>query len=104
MMQSFPAITIQEFAAACKVFEVRCADKLHGTNWLSVHWTGEELLIKQKRIPRAANPKERDTASLDSESEEELEELIEDTTITKSVSSLERLYRVFLMCYRQMNL
>jgi hypothetical protein len=48
-MQLFPAITVQEFAAACESLEARCADGLHATDWLSIRWTGEELLIKQKR-------------------------------------------------------
>ncbi|KAL2402841.1 hypothetical protein ABEF93_005185 [Exophiala dermatitidis] len=48
-LQAFPSLTRPEFSQACKALEDRCADGLDGTDWLSVRWTGEELLIKQNR-------------------------------------------------------
>ena len=49
VLQAFPSLTEDEFSLACKAFEDRSFDNLNGTDWLSVQWTGQELLIKQKR-------------------------------------------------------
>ncbi|KIW72144.1 hypothetical protein PV04_00363 [Phialophora macrospora] len=48
-VRAFPAITEDEFSAACKALERRSADHLSDTDWLGVRWTGEELLIRQRR-------------------------------------------------------
>ncbi|KAJ9605213.1 hypothetical protein H2200_010603 [Cladophialophora chaetospira] len=46
-MQAFPAITDGEFSEACEALEQRSADKNSDTDWLSVKWTGKELLIRR---------------------------------------------------------
>ncbi|KIX98511.1 uncharacterized protein Z520_05812 [Fonsecaea multimorphosa CBS 102226] len=48
-VRAFPAITEQEFSQACGVLEQRSSDKISDTDWLSIRWTGEELLIREKR-------------------------------------------------------
>ncbi|EXJ65246.1 hypothetical protein A1O7_01587 [Cladophialophora yegresii CBS 114405] len=48
-LQAFPAITKDEFSEACKALERRSADRISDTDWLSVKWSGEELLIRQRR-------------------------------------------------------
>ncbi|KAI1621681.1 hypothetical protein EDD37DRAFT_653037 [Exophiala viscosa] len=48
-LQAFPSITEDEFREGCKALEDRSFDKLDGTDWLSVKWTGKELIIKQRR-------------------------------------------------------
>lgn len=48
-LRAFPSITEPEFAEACKALESRSLDRLDGTDWLSVRWSGEELIIKQRR-------------------------------------------------------
>jgi hypothetical protein len=53
-VQGFPSISILEFAEACKALEQRSADRLDGTDWVSVSWTDSELLIKQRRNADAA--------------------------------------------------
>ncbi len=47
-LQTFPAITRVEFAEACEALEQRSTDRPSETDWLSIRWTGEELLIKQR--------------------------------------------------------
>lgn len=48
-MQAFPSISRQEFNAACVALELMSGDRLNGTSWLGVRWTGEELLITERR-------------------------------------------------------
>ncbi|ETI29174.1 hypothetical protein G647_01627 [Cladophialophora carrionii CBS 160.54] len=48
-LEAFPAITKDEFCKACKALERRSADSISDTDWLSVRWSGEELLIRQRR-------------------------------------------------------
>lgn len=51
-LQAYPSLTEQEFEAACETFEKRCHDRLSGTDWLSLKWTGKELQICQQRSNR----------------------------------------------------
>ena len=51
MLEVYPSITESEFASACSSFHKKCYDRLHGTPWLSVVWTGYELRIRQTRKP-----------------------------------------------------
>ncbi|EXJ81349.1 hypothetical protein A1O3_07639, partial [Capronia epimyces CBS 606.96] len=48
-LQAFPSISEAEFAEACQALESRALDRLDGTDWLSVRWSGEDLFIKQRR-------------------------------------------------------
>lgn len=48
-IKDFPSISRLEFADACKALEDRSSDRLEGTDWVSVKWTGSELLIKQRK-------------------------------------------------------
>lgn len=47
MLSVYPSITVAEFSLACEALEQRCHDRLGGTRWLSVKWTGDELRIRQ---------------------------------------------------------
>lgn len=49
MLTAYPSLNDAEFAEACKALEQRCYDNLSGTNWLSIHWHGSELEIKQMK-------------------------------------------------------
>lgn len=49
MLDAYPSITECEFRNASEAFEKRCHDQLDSTSWLSVKWTGAELLIKEQR-------------------------------------------------------
>jgi hypothetical protein len=55
-LDTFPSISDAEFRAACKALEDRCFDRLGGTDWLSVRWSGEELVIKQRRQISNSSP------------------------------------------------
>jgi hypothetical protein len=72
-LQAFPSLTEHEFVDACMALEARSADKLDDTDWLSVHWTGKELLIKQKRRSHSSTG-----ADSDNDKEEECQDLMED--------------------------
>lgn len=54
-IQTFPSITEDEFQEACKALEDRSADRLDDTDWLSVRWSGKELIIKQRREIRRSD-------------------------------------------------
>lgn len=85
-MQAFPSISVPEFADACTAIETRSADRLGGTNWLSVKWTGSELLIKQQREldPVRHAPNRGD----DNITEQEfVEELIEVDTVSGALQA-----------------
>ncbi len=49
LLAAYPSITASEFSAACEALEVTSSDRLDGTGWVSLKWTGEELRIKQRR-------------------------------------------------------
>ena len=49
MLAAYPSITQDDFSEACQSLETRCSDRIDGTEWLSVKWTGGELRIKQRR-------------------------------------------------------
>jgi hypothetical protein len=49
MLGAYPCLTKEEFTIACKALESRCHDRLNGTTWQSIRWTGQELQIKQQR-------------------------------------------------------
>jgi len=72
-LQAFPSLTEHEFVDACMALEARSADKLDDTDWLSVHWTGKELLIKQRRRSHSSTG-----ADSDNDKEEECQDLMED--------------------------
>lgn len=72
MLGSYPSLTATEFKEACTNFEERCHDKLSGTDWLSVKWTGQELLIAQTRLPSRHTD---ETNTQDAEEENEIEEI-----------------------------
>lgn len=50
MLESYPSLTEKEFKLACASLEIRCGDRLSGTDWLGVEWTGQELRITQTRL------------------------------------------------------
>lgn len=79
-IRDFPSISILEFAEACKAIENRSADRLDGTDWVSVSWTGSELLIKQRKN---AKPVHRE---LEKESAEQ--DIVEELIDIDNVSSL----------------
>jgi hypothetical protein len=86
-MQAFPSISASEFADACAALETRSADRLGGTDWLSVKWTGTELLIKQQRDvdPVRHVPSRGDDNNI---TEQELEEeLIEADTVSGALQA-----------------
>ncbi|OAP61812.1 hypothetical protein AYL99_04015 [Fonsecaea erecta] len=89
-LRAFPAITEQEFAHACAALEQRSADKVSDTDWLGVRWTGEELLISEKR-KRTGNEGSRDAPNdhNDGQSDEIMETDIEDCIVRDS--SVERI-------------
>ena len=49
MLDGYPSITELQFRDACEAFEKRSHDRLDGTSWQSVRWTGVELLIREQR-------------------------------------------------------
>lgn len=49
MLQAYPSLTETEFLEACGALERRCHDRLSGSDWLSVKYTGRELQIIQSR-------------------------------------------------------
>ncbi|KEF52017.1 uncharacterized protein A1O9_12007, partial [Exophiala aquamarina CBS 119918] len=71
-LQAFPSISEAEFADACAAIEGRCADRLADTDWLSVKWSGSELLIKQQRALNPVRP------GLDCGDDNITEELVEE--------------------------
>ncbi|KAL2438757.1 hypothetical protein ABEF95_013690 [Exophiala dermatitidis] len=78
-LQAFPSLTRPEFVQACKALEDRCADGLDDTDWLSVRWTGEELLIKQKRRIQSLHHQEKNNSpSNGQQPSEDDAELVED--------------------------
>ena len=79
-LQAFPAITEKELAEACKALEQRSADKINGTDWLSVRWTGEELIIRQKRKANCRDNSEHGEELVEHE-ESVQDEVEEDVTI-----------------------
>ena len=72
MLDSYPSLTAAEFTEGCKNLEARCHDRLSGTDWLSVKWTGRELLIGQttRLASRHANEGDIYDAGEGNESEE----------------------------------
>lgn len=72
MLESYPSIAKDEFKQACIDFEERCHDKLSETNWLSVRWTGQELLIAQTRL---ASRQSDATNTNGAEKENEIEDI-----------------------------
>lgn len=78
---AFPSITPEEFSQACEALESRSEDRLAGTDWLSVRWTGEELLIKEIRKLRG-NDRASDEES-GSEAEDELVEEDDEVSILR---------------------
>ena len=72
MLESYPSLTALEFREACSNFEARCHDKLSGTDWLSVKWKGQELLIAQTKLA-GRHTGEADTQ--DGEEENEIKEI-----------------------------
>lgn len=90
-MQAFPSISVPEFADACTALETRSADRLGGTDWLSVKWTGSELLIKQRRdvdLVRHVSNRGDDNSITE---QELVEELIEVDTVSGALSGMEHL-------------
>lgn len=71
-LEIFPSISDAEFQAACKALENRSFDRLNGTDWLSVRWTGEELVIKQRR--QISNSNSKPTREKDDNENEGLED------------------------------
>jgi hypothetical protein len=49
MLQVYPSLTEEEFVEGCRAVEKRCHDRLSGSDWLSVKWTGSDLQIIQSR-------------------------------------------------------
>lgn len=82
-LQVFPSISVSEFADACTAIEEKSADRLNGTDWVSVKWTGSELLIKQQRY---MNPVRRAPDHGDDNITEE--ELVEEWTEVDTVSGV----------------
>ncbi len=70
-LETFPSISDAEFQAGCKALENRGFDRLNGTDWLSVRWSGEELLIKERR--QITNSNSNPTREENNDGYEELE-------------------------------
>jgi len=65
MIHAYPSISETEFAQACLDLETRCHDRLEGTEWSSVRWDGEQLLIKQNRHAGSARNVNQENSSGD---------------------------------------
>lgn len=87
-LQAFPALTQDEFSTACKALEQRSEDKLNDTKWLSVKWTGEELLIRQTRkaFCNELNPGKSEGGGGQMDEGEDIEDLVEDPGTRPEVS------------------
>ncbi|OAL38465.1 hypothetical protein AYO20_02114 [Fonsecaea nubica] len=99
-VRAFPAITEQEFSHACSALEQRSSDKISDTNWLSVRWTGEELLIKERRRRACKNgkrgvPSDDNDAHTDELIETGIEDCIVRDSVVPSVESVELLIADF---------
>ncbi|EXJ78529.1 hypothetical protein A1O1_08930 [Capronia coronata CBS 617.96] len=84
-LDAFPSITESEFVKACRALEMRSLDRLDGTDWTSIRWSGDELVIKQRRRVNDGdrevcngNPKEEDG---DEENMDPIEEACHDTLV-----------------------
>ena len=75
MLVSYPSITKDEFETACINMERRSHDRLSRTDWLSVKWTGHELLIAQSRL---ASSQIEDTNASSAENEELHDQIMTD--------------------------
>ncbi len=97
-LQAFPSLTEHEFTEACMAFEARSADKLDNTDWLSVHWTGNELLVKQTRRSQNSKGEDADNAK---------KEEPEDETANQRSQMVRRetikLIRTFKVCLQRAN-
>jgi hypothetical protein len=96
-LQAFPAITKDEFCAACKALERRSAeDRISDTDWLGVRWTGEELLIRQRRNISLHGGDhgiagDQGKNAIEEEAErEDIEDMIEDEVEDSSIKSTVR--------------
>jgi hypothetical protein len=83
MLSVYPSITSTEFQSACEALEQRCHNRLDGTNWLVVNWTGSELRIRQTRslatpLPSAASPSITESSKRDGDAEFVAEDEIDD--------------------------
>ena len=79
MLGTYPSLTTHEFEIACDALEQRCHNRLEGTNWQSVRWTGQDLQITQRK-PSANDDMEQDRGALDSaRGSDELEEILEES-------------------------
>jgi len=87
-LQAFPSISVPEFADACRAIEERSADRLSGTDWLSVKWTGSELLIRQRRDLKTAH-RAPDLEGDNNAKEKLVEELIDDETVSGALQPRE---------------
>jgi len=92
MLEAFPSIKEGEFAEACRALESRCHDALDGTDWLSVNWTGEELVIKQSREIGNRHSTAPDVC------DDELEDLTEESGDDDQAVSKHHLDRVSRLC------
>ncbi|EXJ75827.1 uncharacterized protein A1O5_00334, partial [Cladophialophora psammophila CBS 110553] len=95
-LRAFPAITQQEFSEACRAWEQRSSDRISETDWLSVRWTGEELLITQRRKITCKDGKRRTPSDHGDAQKDELIDMgIEDSiikdTLAPDVDNLESL-------------
>jgi hypothetical protein len=88
-VQSFPAVSRQEFAEACQALERRSADTISGTDWLSVRWTGEELLIRKKHKIEgfAGNDGHAEGIETEEVDGEEVEDAADDAMVVSNVSN-----------------
>lgn len=85
VLQAFPSVTDQEFCEACRALELRGLDRISGTDWLSVKWTGKELLIKQQRPSESRHHQNPSEAEESDQSEELIEDAVEDSTVQDTV-------------------
>lgn len=86
LLQAFPAITSEEFSEACEALEQRGADRTSGTDWLGINWTGDELLVKQRRYLKDTQAEVENEAGEGHDVEDTMEDGVEDTLIRNEVN------------------
>ncbi|KAK5951699.1 hypothetical protein OHC33_007378 [Knufia fluminis] len=63
MVVAYPSLTRDEFFQAGEELTRLCEEKLTGSSWLNMKWTGHELQIQQRRNETPATSNREDTDS-----------------------------------------
>lgn len=48
MVSAYPALTTQEFVEAGEALLLLCHEKLRGSSWRQITWTGDEFQVRQE--------------------------------------------------------